>query len=539
MTVTRVTEPPFDLERVLAAASGERGALELLLSALGSLAAGIGIYDVSDPEFRVVYLNDAARRWAEDDPGASLNRVYPQGEAIGMGRLLAQIRDTGVPLHLHHVAAASGRLWDVDGYPVPGTSGPVHFVLMLGIEVTEQVMAQRRLRTGIEVAIDLASSLEVRQVMSRLMERTLDALGADRGSLTSIEGGQVVMEASLDRGGEAVPVGGRFPITSPEFIEMLETGEPMLSSYRIEFLPPEVQAGLKDVKHTMTLPLALAGRIDAAISVSRRSDRPFSPEDVAMAQQLGTVAVLAIRNARLFQAKSDFMNMAAHELRTPLSVVNGYLSMLQDGTLGPPSEDWRPALDILADKTRELGRLIDSMLTASRLESGTMPNRPELVDLVQVAAAAAERLEPRAGLLGAGVEVNLPERPVLVEGDPEHVGRILDNLINNALTYGGETPEVTISVSTEDGFAKVAVEDRGWGIPEAMRERIFDQFVRIEDPERPFVPGTGLGLYIARRLALEQGGSLRLERTRVEQGSAFALRLPLARQDNLLVAEDA
>jgi signal transduction histidine kinase len=225
------------------------------------------------------------------------------------------------------------------------------------------------------------------------------------------------------------------------------------------------------------------------------------------------------------RSKTEFMNAAAHELRTPLAVITGYVSMLEDGSLGDPPSSWQPALRVLARKVAELGRLVDQMLMSARLEAGTLASAPVTLDLREVVQDALARAEPRAALADATMASELPARAVQVVADPDHVGRILDNLINNALSYGGPRPWVKATVGGGEQ-AEVLVEDHGVGVPADMRERIFERFVRVDGQGQPAVPGTGLGLAISRELAERWGGSLELAASQPGRGSSFVLRLP-------------
>ena len=228
------------------------------------------------------------------------------------------------------------------------------------------------------------------------------------------------------------------------------------------------------------------------------------------------------------QAKIAFLHMAAHELRTPLTVLSGYLSLLSDGSVGAPPEAWKSPLGILAAKTRELERIVDDLLTASGLEVGPAKQEGEVIDLRRVVEDAVERIRPRADLLGAEVTVELPDDPVPVEADPAKLGRVLDDLLNNALTYTIRTPRVRIALSTRTQRAIVHIEDNGVGISQEDRERVFDRLYRVADSQ-VVVPGIGLGLYIARQLARSSGGTLAVESSTPGVGSVFALSLPLSR----------
>jgi signal transduction histidine kinase len=235
--------------------------------------------------------------------------------------------------------------------------------------------------------------------------------------------------------------------------------------------------------------------------------------------------------ARLYEEARDanramdgFLSMVVHELRGPLTVIGGYAGMIARGELGKPPEEWNRPLGFLIENAGRMNRLVDDLLLAARLGAGRHPPARRLVDLREAVTAAVGRAAPRAELAGAVLRCTLPDRPVTVLADAEHVGLILDNLLGNAVAYGGTS--VTMEVSAADGAATASVSDNGRGIAEEMQERVFERFVRAAGPGAP--PGTGLGLYISRELATQLGGSLRLVATEPEVGSTFALRLPLA-----------
>jgi signal transduction histidine kinase len=179
-------------------------------------------------------------------------------------------------------------------------------------------------------------------------------------------------------------------------------------------------------------------------------------------------------------------------------------------------------------KTHEMERIVDDLLTASSLE--VIPPRVarEVIDLRKVIDEAVERIRPRADLLGAEVTVNLPRDPVPVQADPEKLDRVLDDLINNALTYTTRRPRLQIDLSTRSREAIVRVEDNGVGISRDDRERVFDRLYRVTDSQ-VVVPGIGLGLYISRQLVESLGGSLTVESSTPGMGSVFALALPRSR----------
>jgi signal transduction histidine kinase len=233
------------------------------------------------------------------------------------------------------------------------------------------------------------------------------------------------------------------------------------------------------------------------------------------------LAELAADAEAASRSKSAFLNMAGHELRTPLAVILGYTSLLlADGYGVPPPEFERP-LGFINEKAVELGALVDSILDAAKLEADVVVTETTTLDLDELVAEAVQRAQSRAALLGGVIELRRSPAAATVAVDPQQVGRVLDNLINNALSYGGERPRVDVTVSA-DPAPRVTVRDRGVGIAAGAEERIFERFVRgHETGSGP--AGTGLGLYICRDLARRNGAEVTLMQTGAGEGSVFAL----------------
>lgn len=231
-------------------------------------------------------------------------------------------------------------------------------------------------------------------------------------------------------------------------------------------------------------------------------------------------ALADAREARV--AMDGFVNMIVHELRQPLGVTLGYSDVLL--TRGGLSTDAERAVQAMMTSTTSALVLVEDILLAARLGAGGL--KPELAetDIPEAAASAAERARPAASIRGGSIAVETPPRaPLLARVDQKFLARILDNLVTNSLKYSVDAPHVCISVQG-GAWIEVMVADQGKGIPEDMREKIFDRFVRVHD--RGTVPGSGLGLYVSRQLAELQGASLTLRSSSPGKGSVFALRLP-------------
>jgi signal transduction histidine kinase len=265
--------------------------------------------------------------------------------------------------------------------------------------------------------------------------------------------------------------------------------------------------------------------------VSRTSDRAFVPAEIGVIELIGNAAMLALRNAELLEdlkaantAKSEFLNLAAHELRTPVTVIKGYTSMLQAGSLDEGAER-EHALSTIENKTAELARLVDSLLFTARLQAQPPAADDRSFDAVDVSARAVERAGAYARLGGASVTWSTDVEHLDALGDPESAGRILDNLLNNAIAYSDGPAHVELRITSTAEEVAIEVEDKGRGIPADQQAAVFDAFVRVEEPGSDPGTGAGLGLYIARRLAENIGAELSLVRSAPGSGSVFRLRL--------------
>ncbi|HZV52549.1 MAG TPA: ATP-binding protein [Candidatus Dormibacteraeota bacterium] len=393
-----------------------------------------------------------------------------------------------------------------------------------------------RLQLAVDGALDLARSLDFTEVVRRLVRRAAVTGRADRCLLFRVEGdeeGEASLVDAYDAAGQERAPSCRQRIEAlPLVREAVCAREPVIDvPYQLHDLPEVLQRSMADVRHTMTVPLLHAGHVAAVLLLCRRHELPFGSEDRSALEMLSGPAILALRNALLFarteeasRVKTDFLDMAAHELRTPLTVINGYLSILLGGALGPIPPAWEEPLRILDAKSAELRRLVDDLLLAARLETGRLNSVQEPVDLRDLAREVAQAA-------GEVPELVLPPVPVVVRGDRDQLTRLLGHLVSNALAYGrdGVPPwaRITVELLDQRQEARVAVEDRGRGLAPGQEDHIFERFARVEDPDHPMVPGTGLGLYIARGLALRHGGRLLLEWSRPRVGSRFALYLPL------------
>jgi signal transduction histidine kinase len=234
------------------------------------------------------------------------------------------------------------------------------------------------------------------------------------------------------------------------------------------------------------------------------------------------------RMATLERVKSQFLNVASHELRGPLGVVSGYVSMVQDGSFGSmEAVDMRRVAPVILQKVTEMNTLVNEMLDTARLEASRLTLSLTTVDLGEVMQRAVDAVTP---LATARHEIlyTKPRPPVEVTGDSVRLGIVVTNLLQNAVKYSpnGGVVQCFVSVDDDGGNAIVSVWDHGLGIAEADMPRLFSRFGRLVTRENSNIPGTGLGLYLARELSRLHGGDITV-RSAPGAGSVFTLVLPL------------
>jgi two-component system, NtrC family, sensor histidine kinase KinB len=227
----------------------------------------------------------------------------------------------------------------------------------------------------------------------------------------------------------------------------------------------------------------------------------------------------------LEEAKDLFLATTSHELRTPITVVQGFASTLASRWEKLPDPDRRTAVQTIAERAGSLGRLVEQLLLGSRAgaEQLTVSNGPfDLAAVLSASASAFKSLSDRHVLTAV-----IPERLPTAFGDELATDIIVGQLLENAFKYSPEGGTVTVRVRVLESQIEVAVADDGIGIAAGDHERIFERFVQGETGDRRRFGGIGLGLYIARRLARAQGGELTAT-SRPEGGTVMRLRLPLA-----------
>src|SRR6266852_1338061 len=228
--------------------------------------------------------------------------------------------------------------------------------------------------------------------------------------------------------------------------------------------------------------------------------------------------------AELEKAKSEFLRLASHELRGPAATLSGYLSMIEDESLGPIPQKLRPVVPVLQAKARQISLLANEMVEAARLEDRGLQLERKRVDLRELVRRTVKMAETTATAKHKLRFDDTVGHELWVMGDLMRLEIVINNLVDNAIKYSPRGGDVITALSIDDKLALVQVSDKGIGIAAEDMSRLFVRFSRLG--ELADVPGTGLGLYLARELARLHGGDISVVST-PGQGSEFTLSLPL------------
>jgi signal transduction histidine kinase len=284
-----------------------------------------------------------------------------------------------------------------------------------------------------------------------------------------------------------------------------------------------------DVYETVALAAVIAllvvGRLTGILrALERIRVRERSARAVAEESQ----SQLAAQNERLVEAdrlKDEFVALISHDLRTPLTSIVGYVELALDEEVDPPlDEERRGYLKVVSRSSERLLRLVDDLLFVARLQAGQLAIEPTELDLGVVAAQAVDEARPRAEQKGLTISC-LGDTPVTVEGDRGRLFQLLDNLISNAIKFTPAGGRVDVRVLRSPGGGVLEVSDTGIGLGPGDAENVFERFFRSARATDRQIPGTGLGLFIARAIAEAHGGGI-VASSRAGSGTTFRIELP-------------
>lgn len=292
-------------------------------------------------------------------------------------------------------------------------------------------------------------------------------------------------------------------------------GRQLLSDQRIEF---SAFVSSKVLNATYTVLRQNHTKFEAAFTAS-----PL----IVQGKPQGTV--LAIRDrtkeAEVDKAKTEFVSLASHQLRTPLTSINWYLEMILEDKSGQLSEEQREYFEEVYSSSRRMSELVGALLNVSRIDLGSFKVEVKPTDIVEVAENAIAEIDSIIRQHHQTLEKNLAAGMPKFNLDPQLTYIIFQNLLSNAAKYTPDGGKITLSVGLEGEYILITVSDNGYGIPQKQQPKIFTKLFRADNVMKQIPDGTGLGLYIVKAIVEQAGGTISFN-SEENKGTTFIVKLP-------------
>jgi PAS domain S-box-containing protein len=545
VTERRATEA--ERERLLAAVAAERG---LLTAVLDQLPVGVVIAEA--PSGQTILSNRQAAVILGDPPSAAsaepLVRAVARAETV-RDAPIRQVRtdgDEGI------LSASAAPIRDASGAIVAGVA--VYF------DLTERAREEERQRFLATASAALAASLDYEAAVQELVDLIVPAI-ADACVVDVVEPDGAIRSLAVAAGPETRAVLDELRARYPASIDrpagvarVIATGQP---SFWPVIDDERRRAIARDDEHyrllvalgtcsNITVALRARGEILGALTLKRiASAVPYGTADLVFAEELARRAALGLDNARLLREartavhlRDDFLSSASHDLKNPLTTIQGRVQLLRrkvergDGIDG---ESATRGLNEIAAAANKLQGIIDELQDVSSLQIGrplALQRRP--TDLVALVRQEIEHGQRTTSVHRLRLESGLPS--LVVQVDPVRLHRVLDNLLTNAIKYSPAGGEIVVALGTETGpagdfWAVLGVRDEGIGIPAVDVPHLFERFFRGSNVSGQ-IAGTGIGLTGSRQIVQQHGGTISVE-SREGLGSTFTVRLPIDNVDTV------
>lgn len=407
-----------------------------------------------------------------------------------------------------------------------------------------------QLRRDQEIILDVTrettSTLNILTVLHTVTRKIAHHLCLSRCSVVLVdeEKGHGLVMASSD----APDIGGRciYLAQYPEITKVMETMKTLVID---DVSTDPLMANVKGLhyKSLMVVPIIFRDEVIGTMLLRASKERGgFSKREADLSRMIANSAANAIKNAFLYEGleekkqeiekaneklkeldslKSNFLAMAAHELRSPLGVINGYLEMILEGVAGPLSPKAKTFLSMALESGTALTRTVEEILDISTIESGKLSLNLKQWDIVKRIDRVLKFMGKAIEEKGIKLSVPSEQKGIKAVFDGEKIEQVLINLLSNSVKFTPANGEITMDIEEGDSDVVVTVTDTGCGIPEDDLDKVFDEFYTGQSREK----GTGLGLSICKRLVEMHGGRIWVE-SKEGEGSSFHFTLPRKNQ---------
>ncbi len=396
--------------------------------------------------------------------------------------------------------------------------------------------AYQRIQTLYDVTRTVSSTLNLEEVLSLIAKSAAETMQIKACTIRLLdESGQLVDTIAAYGLSEQYLTKGPIDVQKSRYIhETLSSGQPTIISDtsrddRLQY-PAETRA--EGINSMLCVPLFIKGKAEGVICVYGTEPDHFSESDAEFLSALASEGAIAIENARTYQAleladraKSDFVQMVTHELRSPLSAVQSMLRILEQGYVGPITSKQQDLIQRSQRRVSFLLALVKDLLDLAAGKMEQLKGERKQVVLNETITKVTELMQTSAEEKGLEWKVEIAEEPLVLTGVEEGLERVFMNLVSNAVKYTPAGGSVAVKAWGENDQIKVEVSDTGIGIPEEALPRIFNEFYRAKNAKAMEMEGTGLGLAIAKDVVEQHGGQISVKSV-VGKGSTFDVTLP-------------
>jgi PAS domain S-box-containing protein len=558
-------------ERKNAAAQLQRSKEQLNVILQG---VGDGITAV-DRKGNIIYANSAAAKAigyssGEELVGANTRDIMTRFEVYDAdGNLLSTEKRTaaralrgetiiGETFRVKALPTGEERWNVVSSQPVFDARGEVDFVINIFKDITESKKVndaihknQERLRFLAEASASFSKSIHYDETLKSLAKSLVPYLGdwcgidmlREDGSLDRV----VVVHADPAKLAFAQEVRKIFPHdpnATTGLAQVLKTGKPeFIPNLTWEMITATIQDKEKldivrklDLRSIIIVPLIARGKTLGAITlVMSESDRRYTESDLEFADDIASRAALAVDNARLYKEsqhalalRDDFLSIASHELKTPVTSVKAFLQALEQRMGKPEQFDFKKNKEYMQLSIKQVDRLssiINDLLDITRINKGNLEYNFKIMSIGPIVAEVVERMS--VSFPSHIIACKLQDLTAKVRVDTLRFEQVLTNLITNAVKYSPPGSVIDVSTYSEGNQIFIAIKDQGMGISEDEQKLIFNRYYRTKDAISSKVSGIGIGLYIVSQLIEAHNGTLTVQSSQ-GRGSTFIISLPKA-----------
>jgi signal transduction histidine kinase len=378
---------------------------------------------------------------------------------------------------------------------------------------TDRALAARveELTTLQRIDQELNAVLDFNQVLDLTLSWAMRALKAKAGTLCILnEEGEIETKTTAKNGDDVTE------LQSEEINLAIKSSQPITIG-----------------KLRVLVPIRLEGRAIGIMDLQGNGSPRFRTDRSDFAYQLADHAAIAIENARLYEqvnqanrAKSEFVSLVAHELRTPMTSIRGYADMMEKELVGPLTDQQKQFTQTIRRNVERMQVLVSDLQDVSRIETGLLRLDLCHTSLTEALEDALQTTQAQIEEQSQSLTIKAPDDLTSVYADPTRLSQILINLLSNARKYTPEGGNITVRAWQEDEYVHCAVSDTGVGMSPEDQEQLFTKFFRSANPAVQDMPGTGLGLCITKNLVEMQGGEITVE-SELGEGTTFTFTIPV------------